>query len=130
MTTPTDIADLVQQWASAEQQNDRGGLEPLLADDFVGVGPLGFMLPREQWLARFDNGLRNTAFGVLEPQVRSYGSAAVVTAALDQQTSFNGQDNSGRFRLTLVAVQPADRWLLAHAHIGNLHNPADGPPRP
>ena len=45
---------------------------------------------------------------------------------LDQETSFRGGDNSGRFRLTLVAVQPADRWLLANAHIGMLQ-PA-GPP--
>ncbi len=40
-----------------------------------------------------------------------------------QQTSYQGQDNSGRFRVTLVAVRPADRWLLANAHIGPLQTP-------
>jgi len=37
-----------------------------------------------------------------------------------QETSFRGGDNSGRFRLTLVAVRPADRWLVAGVHIGPL----------
>jgi hypothetical protein len=59
--------------------------------------------------------------------VRDYGSAAVVIGVLAQETSFQGRDNSGRFRLTLVAVRPADRWLLANVHIGMLQNPG-GPP--
>lgn len=130
MPAATDVLDLVQQWADAERQNDSSALAPLLADDFVGVGPLGFVLTRDQWLVRFDNGLRNSAFAVEEPQVREFGDAAVVIAVLDQQTAFHGRDNSGQFRLSLVAVQRLARWQLANAHIGNLHNPADGPPTP
>ncbi len=37
------VLDLVRRWAAAEQQNDAG----LLADDFAGVGPLGFVLTRD-----------------------------------------------------------------------------------
>jgi ketosteroid isomerase-like protein len=58
-----------------------------------------------------------------DAQVRDYGAAAVVVAVLAQETSYRGGDNSGRFRLTLVAVRPADRWLLAGAHIGMLQQP-------
>jgi ketosteroid isomerase-like protein len=90
------------------------------------VGPLGFVLGRDQWLGRFGNGLENRSFVVEDAQVRDYGTAAIVVGVLNQETSFRGGDNSGRFRLTLVAVQPADRWLLANAHIGMLQ-PA-GPP--
>ncbi len=120
MTGATDVLDLVGRWAEAEQDNDAGRLERLLADDFVGVGPLGFVLDRGQWLARFGNGLENRAFAVEDRQVRDYGDAAVVVGVLAQETSFGGRDNSGRFRLTLVAVRPADRWLLAGLHIGML----------
>ncbi len=115
-----EVLDLVNRWAAAEQANDPRRLDGLLADDFVGVGPLGFVLTREQWLARFGNGLENRALVVEEPQVRDYGTAAVVVGVLAQETSFQGNDNSGRFRLTLVAVRPADRWLLAGLHIGML----------
>jgi ketosteroid isomerase-like protein len=127
MTTSADVLDLVKRWATAEQGNDAGALDGLLADDFVGVGPLGFVLGRDQWLVRFDNGLENRAVTVEDPQVRDYGTAAVVVGVLAQETSFKGADNSGRFRLTLVAVRPADRWLLANAHIGMLQPPG-GPP--
>lgn len=120
------MLELVEGWAAAEQGNDAEALDDLLADDFVGVGPLGFVLGRDQWLARFGNGLENRSFAVEDAQVRDYGSAAVVVGVLAQETSFRGGDNSGRFRLTLVAVRPSDRWLLANAHIGMLQ-PA-GPP--
>jgi ketosteroid isomerase-like protein len=126
MTGTTDVLDLVERWAAAEQGNDAEALDGLLTDDFVGVGPLGFVLGRDQWLGRFGNGLENRSFAVEDAQVRDYGTAAIVVGVLDQETSFRGGDSSGRFRLTLVAVQPADRWLLANAHIGMLQ-PA-GPP--
>ena len=126
MTATTEILDLVRRWAAAEQQNDLGLLDGVLADDFQGVGPAGFVLTREQWLARFGNGLENRAFAVEDAQVRDYGAASVVIGAVAQETSFQGRDNSGRFRLTLVAVRPDDRWRVANVHIGPLQ-PA-GPP--
>jgi ketosteroid isomerase-like protein len=128
MTARTDVLDLVGHWAAAEQDNDAEALEGLLAGDFVGVGPLGFVLDRDQWLGRFGNGLENRAFAVEDAQVRDYGAAAVVVGVLAQETSFQGRDNSGRFRLTLVAVRPTDRWLLAGAHIGMLQKPSGPPP--
>jgi ketosteroid isomerase-like protein len=128
MTARTDVLDLVGHWAAAEQDNDAEALDELLAADFVGVGPLGFVLDRDQWLGRFGNGLENRAFAVEDAQVRDYGAAAVVVGVLAQETSFQGGDNSGRFRLTLVAVRPTDRWLLAGAHIGMLQKTSGSPP--
>ncbi|HJT99781.1 MAG TPA: nuclear transport factor 2 family protein [Actinomycetes bacterium] len=123
----TDVLDLVTSWAKAEEANDAAALDRLLAGDFVGVGPLGFVLDRDQWLARFGNGLENRAFAVEDAQVRPYGAAAAVVGVLAQETSFRGGDNSGRFRLTLVAARPGDRWLLAGVHIGPLQQPPAGP---
>ena len=128
MTATDDVLDLVTSWAKAEEANDARALDGLLAADFVGVGPLGFVLGRDQWLARFGNGLENRAFAVEDPQVRDYGSAAVVVGVLAQETSFRGGDNSGRFRLTLVAVRPGGHWRLAGVHIGPLQQPPAGPP--
>ena len=129
MTAATDALDLVNRWAAAEQGMDAERLDGLLADDFVGVGPLGFVLNREQWLARFGNGLVNRAFVVERTAARDYGAAAVVVGVLAQETSFQGGDNSGRFRVTLVAVRPAGEWRLANVHIGPLQVPTGPPPR-
>jgi ketosteroid isomerase-like protein len=125
----SELLDLVTRWARAEEANDAGALDRLLTADFVGVGPLGFVLGRDQWLARFGNGLQNRAFAVEDAQVRDYSDAAVVVGVLAQETSFRGGDNSGRFRITLVAVRPEDRWRLAGVHIGPLQQPAGPPPR-
>ncbi len=122
-----EVLDLVRHWAAAEEHNDAGLLGGLLANDFVGVGPVGFVLTRDQWLGRFQGGLENRAFAVQDPQVHDHATAAVVVGVLAQQTSFQGRDNSGRFRVTLVAVRPADRWLLASVHIGPLQDPAASP---
>src|SRR5215467_565105 len=126
MTTPDGVLDLVQRWAAAEEKNDAGALEELLDGEFAGVGPFGFILTRDQWLARFANGLVNRSFTVTDLQVRDYGTAAVGIGVLVQETSWQGTDNSGRFRVTLVAVRAGEGWLLAHVHIGPLQGPPGG----
>ena len=127
MNARNDVLDLVGRWAAAEQGNDAEALDGLLAGDFVGVGPLGFVLDRGQWLARFGNGLENRAFTIEDPQVRGFGDAAVAIGVLTQETSWQGNDNSGRFRITLVAVRSVTSWLLAHVHIGMLQAPGGRP---
>jgi ketosteroid isomerase-like protein len=119
------VLDLVRRWTMAEEHNDAGILADLLTDDFVGVGPFGFVLTRGQWLGRYGGGLENRAFAVEDPQVHDHGDSAVTVGVLVQQTSFRGRDNSGRFRVTLAAIRRADRWLLASAHIGPLQDVAD-----
>jgi uncharacterized protein (TIGR02246 family) len=124
VTTSPDVLDLVRRWAAAEQHNDADALDGILDDDFAGVGPVGFVLGRKQWLERFRKGLENRAFEVEDPQVREFGTTAVVIGVQAQQTDANGRDSSGRFRITLVVVRRADRWLLANIHIGPLQFPA------
>src|SRR5690349_21392035 len=126
MTAQNGVLDLVQRWAAAEQRNDAGALDRLLAVGFAGVGPLGFILTGDQWLARFANWLVNKSSVVTDLQVRDYGTAAVGIGVLAQGTSWQGTDNSGRFRVTLVAVQEGDGWRLAHVHIGPLQGPPGG----
>ena len=121
------VLDLVRRWAAAEQENDAGRLDGLLAGEFAGVGPFGFILTRDQWLARFGNGLANRSFTVTNLQVRDFGTAAVGIGVLAQETSWQGHDNSGRFRVTLVAVRAGEGWLLAHVHIGPLQAPPGRP---
>jgi ketosteroid isomerase-like protein len=112
--TREQVLSLAQAWADAEQRGDVDFLARNLVDDFVGVGPRGFLLTKEQWLARYRSGeLRNESFALEEVAVRVYGEAAVAVGIQDQRTSFQGRDASGRFRATLIVVRQAGRWLIA-----------------
>ena len=112
------IERLAQDWASAELRGDTAFLGRALADDFVGVGPRGFTLKKEQWLERHGSGkLRYESFGLDEVEVRPYGDSAVTICRQTAEGVY--EDENGRydiheqFRVTLVFVKQEGRWLLA-----------------
>ncbi|HVD44531.1 MAG TPA: nuclear transport factor 2 family protein [Rubrobacter sp.] len=110
------VEEFVEEWAAAEERGDAAFLEGALADDFVGVGPAGFMLTKEQWLGRFAGGLSYDSFVLDEARARFYREAAVATGRQKQAGSFRGNDVGGEFRATLVLVEREGRWVLAGWH--------------
>ncbi len=123
-----EILDLGQRWAEAERNMDFIALEPLLAEDFVGVGPLGFVLNRTQWIERYRSGsLRNTAFTFEDVSVRSYNDAAIAVGVQAQNTNYQGHDSSGRYRVTQVYVKQGVGWKIASIHLSGPM--PDMPPR-
>lgn len=115
------VTELAQEWATAEQRGDTDFLERNLADDFVGVGPRGFMLTKEQWLARYRSGdLRHESFALDEMAVRLYGEAAVVIGRQTQRTQYQGHDAGGQFRATLVFVWQNGFRLLVALHLSPI----------
>jgi ketosteroid isomerase-like protein len=108
------IPDLVRRWAAAESQSDADALDGLMTDDCKVIGPRGFVLDRQQCLQRFRSGaLKTEAFDWSEVGVREYGQTVVVTGVVTQQASYQGQDASGRFRVTQIAVQQGSAWKCA-----------------
>lgn len=110
------VEEFAREWATAEQRGDAAFLGGALTDDFVGVGPLGFVLNKEQWVGRFAGGLSYESFALDEVEARFYGEAAVVTGRQKQAGGFQGHDVGGEFRATLVLVERDGRWLLASWH--------------
>lgn len=123
-TTQEQVLDLGQRWAAAERAGDVVALNALLDPEFIGVGPRGFVLSREQWLERYrTGGLQNQSFTWEEVQVRDYGEAAIAVGVQFQQSTYQGHDASGRFRGTQVAVRKEGRWFIAGMHLGPLAEP-------
>ena len=122
-----EVSDLVKRYATAELNGDADAYDDLVTDDFHGVGPVGFVLNKQQWVGRLAN-VKNDAFEVKDATVRTYGDSAVVVGVQDQKTTVMGRDTSGQFRLTLVAVKQDGRWAIANAQLsGPLRAPEDMP---
>jgi uncharacterized protein (TIGR02246 family) len=118
-------SDLANYWAAAELDGDTASLKEILADDFVGVGPRGFSLTREQWIARHEaENLKYGSFGLDEAEVRTYGDAAIVVCrqtAAGVYADENGRyDIDERFRATLVFVRQRGDWRLAGLQLSPL----------
>jgi uncharacterized protein (TIGR02246 family) len=122
-----EVSDLVKRYATAELNGDADAYDDLVTDDFHGVGPVGFVLDKQQWVGRLAN-VKNDAFEVKDATVRTYGDSAVVVGVQDQKTTVMGRDTSGQFRLTLVVVKQDGRWAIANAQLsGPLRAPEDMP---
>jgi ketosteroid isomerase-like protein len=120
------ILDLGRRWAEAELAADVATLDTLLDDDFVAVGPLGFVLDKRQWLGPRQAGdLKTTSFQWLDPAVRFFGDTAVVIGTQVQQATYQGQDASGRFRVTQIAAHTGGhgRWVLVGMHLSPIAQP-------
>lgn len=124
-----EVQDLVKRWADVELAGNADAYEELLTADFLGIGPVGFMLNKEQWIGRHRGGtMKNQAFEVKDVTVRVAGDAAIVVGVQDQKTTVMDRDTSGQFRVTLVAVKQDGKWLLANAQLsGPLVDPKDMP---
>jgi ketosteroid isomerase-like protein len=129
MTEP--IEAFLSDWASAERAGDVGRLETLLTDDFTAVGPLGFILPRQGWLARHRSGdLSYQAFTLDEVLVRPLGEAAVIIARNNTRGSYQGHPIPEAVRATLVLVAEAGGWKLAAMHMSFIAGTSGAPPVP
>jgi uncharacterized protein (TIGR02246 family) len=111
-------AAVVRRWAEAERHADAEALDALLTDDFSAVGPRGFVLDRKQWLDRYTSGaLVHDDFAWEEVHVRVYGRAAVAVGLQTQQSTYDGRDADGRFRVTQTLVEVDGAWKLAAVHL-------------
>src|SRR5579859_175295 len=108
------ILELGRQWAEAELRSEVQALDALLNPDFICVGPLGFVLNKDQYLVgRRSGDLKHEAFAWQDVQVRVYGDAAVAVGSQVQKTTYQGHDASGQFRATQVFARKPEGWLMA-----------------
>jgi ketosteroid isomerase-like protein len=125
------IDQFLAEWTSAERSGDTSRLDDLLFDDFLGVGPLGFVLPKQAWLARFGGGLAYDRFELEEIQPRSHGDAAVVTTRQIGSGTLGGNPLPFEtVRATLTLIRHDDRWQMAAIHMSFVAGTPGAPPLP
>jgi hypothetical protein len=101
--------EFLAEWAAAEAAGDATTLERQLADGFIAIGPLGFILPRPAWLDRHRS-------GDLGYQEFSLG--------------YRGHPIPEASRASLLLVSRDGRWQLAAIHLSFIAGTAGAPPIP
>ena len=124
-----EVVRLADAWANAELRADTTLLERILADDYTGIGPLGFMLTKQEWLARHQAGdLKYESFSLDEVKVRVYNNdAAVLTGRQVQNGAYRGNSIQAQFRTTLVFVRQQGQWQLASLQLSTIGQPRNIP---
>jgi ketosteroid isomerase-like protein len=123
MSGQASAGRLFSDWAAAEGSNAPDRLAAVLADDFMGVGPVGFVLTKAQWLQRYANGLHNESFALEDLDVRESGDLAIGIGVQDQAGTVQDRRIDGRFRATLVAQRLGDDWRLMGLHLSPIRAP-------
>jgi ketosteroid isomerase-like protein len=124
-TTDDEIRELERRWSEGETRGDSAALADLVTDDFVLVGPLGFVLDRQQWLDRYRHGdLVTHALSFEDTATRVWGDAAVTIGRHVQRAEYQGRPADGEFRATHIAIRAGTQWQLAGMHL----SPIGGPP--
>lgn len=134
-TADTPVGRFLSRWAEAEQAGDPAAIAPLLTDDFVGIGPLGFALPKPAWVGRHASGeLRYERFSIEDVAVRDHGDTALVTATHTARGDFSGTPLPEALRASLALVHEPDGgedgWRLAGLHLSFIAGTPGAPPIP
>jgi|SRR5579884_3029605 len=119
-----EFEKLGQGWAAAELHGDVPTLTSMLTDDFIGIGPLGFMLTKPEWLARHQSGdLTYDAVNLDEVTARVYDGVAILIGRQVQRAAYRGNRVDAELRTTLVFVNQHGQWRLASLHFSPIGQP-------
>ena len=109
--TIREIIDMERQAREASIRRDADFSERTLAEDYVGISPLGQVTTKQDTVsARKSRQLRYDTIDVTDMVVRVYGDTAVVTARADVKGHQLGEDFSGPYRYTRVWVRRTGKW--------------------
>jgi ketosteroid isomerase-like protein len=125
------IDEFLDMWSSAERDGDADTLDRILTDDFVAVGPLGFVLPKPAWVGRYrGGGMHYDRFELDEVQTHVHERSAVVVARQNQDGSAQGHPVPEAARAMLVLSADGDDWRLAAVQLSFIAGTRGAPPVP
>jgi hypothetical protein len=110
--TKGKIRDVQNEFDKAELHADTKKLDQLLTDDFLSIGPRGFVLNKEQWINRHKQ-FRYEQLDTSEMNIRLYGDTAIVTDIQKNKATFNNEPVSLSVRVSQVWIHENSQWKLA-----------------
>ena len=124
----TKIDKLLTDWTESERSGDTKKLATLLTDDFVGIGPVGFVLDKNGWLGRFGHGLHYEELALDEVATRPHGAVAIVVAHQHAVGSAGGNPTPRDLRVSFTLVPDRDDALrIAGMQYSFIGSPVGAP---
>src|SRR5438128_7054256 len=110
-----ELLELAEDLRKAELRGDVAFLERVLAPDFLGIGPRGFVLNKEAWLGRHASGdFKYLSMEQRDPVLRKYTDSAILLVTEESKSAYKGQPVSvGALRATYIFVRVRRSWRLA-----------------
>jgi hypothetical protein len=103
----------------AELRADTDRVASLLAEDFLSIGERGFVLDKNQWVARHaEFAYRSTE--CLDTEVRRYEGCAIIRDVHHSRATWRGQAMELSTRRSQVWVELAGGWKLAGLQFSSL----------
>jgi ketosteroid isomerase-like protein len=124
--TRTEIKALLTRFAEAQRLSDVDDLSGLLTEDFKLVGPLGFVVPKQEWLEKFRTGMlqiQSLEWDEIDIRTHAYAHFAIAIGRLTQAATFAQKPADGEFRVTAIAIGHGTSWHLAGAHYSPIAAP-------
>ena len=106
--TRAEITDLLASFAEAQRLSDVDDLSRLLTDDFKVVGPLGFVVPKQEWLKTFRTGMlqiQSLEWDQIEIRTHADAYFAIAIGRLTQAATYARKPANGQFRVTAIAIR-------------------------
>lgn len=122
--TEAEFHTVIAHLTQAERDGDVAALDALTTSDFTLVGPLGFVLQKDEWLDRYRSGALTTEVCNWQPDtVRRHNDAVILIGTQHQRTRYQGQPVDAQLRTTHVLVHLEGQWRVIGTHMSPLGQP-------
>ena len=106
------VLKLTQEWLDAEDRVDRAALNRIIADDFLGTGPMGTTVSKTDVIPQEGSGGYGLSISGQDIKVRAFGDTAIATGR-----GVPKAQGRPELRFTVVFVKRADRWQMVAGHL-------------
>ena len=115
-TAEDEVLQVTREWLAAEERVDRATLRRIIADDFLGTGPMGTTLIKDEVIPE-EGTQSGLALTTSDLKARIFGDTAVVTGKGVQKA---GEKRALRF--TVVFAKRDNRWQMVAGHLSAIPN--------
>lgn len=112
------LKKLETDWVDAQKKADTDKLNQLIADNWVGLGPDGARMDKQQYIASIKNGdNKYESVEVGDMDVMVSGNIGVVQGSDTEKSTNKGKDSSGKYVWMDVFEKKNGKWQAVRSEV-------------